>query len=83
MSMNSFHSRRSRPPPVKVREKTPPPARKGIRADVQLVEQGLADSRTQARDLILQGRVQGPAGRIDKPSQELPPGTRLQLLDER
>ncbi|HET7774905.1 MAG TPA: hypothetical protein VFK74_00900 [Azospira sp.] len=81
--MNSFHSRNSRPAPAKARKEEAPPPRKGVRADVLLVEQGLAASRALARDLILQGWVLGPAGPITKPSQELPPHTRLQLLDER
>lgn len=82
MSMNSFHSRSSRPPP-KVRQEATPHVRKGVRADMLLVEQGLAASRALARDLICQGRVRGPVGLITKASQELPPGTRLQLLEER
>jgi len=82
MSMNSFHSRNSRPAPVKVRKDEPAPVRKGMRADVLAVEQGLAPSRTLARDLILGGWVAGPHGLITKPSQELPPGSRLRLLEE-
>ncbi len=82
MSMNSFHSRSSRPPP-KVRQEAVPHVRKGVRADVLLVEQGLAASRALARDLISQGWARGPVGLITKAFQELPPGTRLQLLEER
>ena len=82
MSMNSFHSRSARPAPAKARKEASPPERKGVRADVLAVEQGLADSRSLARDLILGGWVAGPAGPISKPSQELPPGTRLRLLEE-
>lgn len=83
MSMNSFHNRSSRPPPLKARQEEAPHVRKGVRADVLLVEQGLATSRALARDLIRQGWVRGPVGLIIKASQELPPGTRLQLLEER
>jgi 23S rRNA (cytidine1920-2'-O)/16S rRNA (cytidine1409-2'-O)-methyltransferase len=42
------------------------------RADVLLVERGLADSRAQAQALILAGRVRGPNHRaVDKPGREL------------
>jgi len=82
MSMNSFHSRSHRAAPAKVRPEEPVAVRKGVRADVLLVEQGLAPSRSLARDLILGGWVAGPQGPISKPAQELPPGTRLHLLQE-
>jgi len=82
MSMNSFHSRSHRAAPAKAQQEAPAAPRKGVRADVLAVEQGLAASRSLARDLILGGWVAGPAGRVTKPSQELPPGSRLRLLAE-
>jgi 23S rRNA (cytidine1920-2'-O)/16S rRNA (cytidine1409-2'-O)-methyltransferase len=54
--------------------------RKKIRADQLLHEQGLADSREQAKRLIMAGRVriiQDPAGTpADKPGSLLPPAQR-------
>ena len=83
MSMNSFHSRSARPAPSKAHKEAKPHVRKGVRADVQLVEQGLAASRSEAQGLIELGLVHGPAGPITKPAQELPPGTALQLQEDR
>lgn len=50
-----------------------------VRADVQVVTQGLAPSRAQAHALILAGRVlrADNAERIDKPGTPLPPEVRL------
>src|SRR3990170_2718027 len=45
------------------------------RADVLLVERGLADSRAQAQALILAGRVPG----VDKPGRELDEATALDV----
>lgn len=81
--MNSFHSRSSRPAPAKAVRTVSAEVRRGVRADVRLLELGLAVSRGAARRLIEQGRVQGPQGPIHKPSQELPPETRLTLLEQR
>ncbi|MDH5675506.1 MAG: TlyA family RNA methyltransferase [Myxococcales bacterium] len=49
------------------------------RADLLLVERGLAPSRERAQALILAGRVFGPAGRIDKAGQRLSLETELQV----
>ncbi|MEX2212268.1 MAG: TlyA family RNA methyltransferase [Gaiellaceae bacterium] len=45
------------------------------RADVLLVERGLAESRSQAQALILAGRVRG----VDKPGRELDAGVELDV----
>ncbi len=45
------------------------------RADLLLVERGLADSRAQAQALILAGRVRG----VDKPGRELDEGAPLEV----
>ncbi|MDR3086808.1 MAG: TlyA family rRNA (cytidine-2'-O)-methyltransferase, partial [Azoarcus sp.] len=78
MSMNSFHARqaKSRPPVAP----NPAHAPSGpLRADVLLVQQGLAASRSEAQAFIKAGRV-SQAGRVlTKPAQELPAGTSLTL----
>jgi 23S rRNA (cytidine1920-2'-O)/16S rRNA (cytidine1409-2'-O)-methyltransferase len=43
-----------------------------LRLDEMLVARGLAATRTQAKALILAGRVLGRTGRLDKPGRELP-----------
>lgn len=54
-----------------------------IRADVLVVEQGLAPSRTRAQALILAGVVLDVHGkRVDKPGQNLAEGTELRLKDQ-
>lgn len=80
MSMNSFHARNTRSAPV--RQEKPPVERqrKGVRADVRVVELGLATSRNEARRLIEAGLVSSPAGPVGKPAQELPPDMLLTLL---
>lgn len=51
------------------------------RADAVMLAQGLAETRSQARRLILDGRVQLASGEpITKPSQSIQPGTPLQLI---
>ena len=80
MSMNSFHSRKSRPAPV-VREK-PRPERHGLRLDQVLVEQGLAASRSIAQRLIAAGRVASEGELLLKPSQLLPADARLQVVQD-
>ncbi|GIX17837.1 MAG: TlyA family rRNA (cytidine-2'-O)-methyltransferase [Rhodothalassiaceae bacterium] len=52
-------------------------ARGRQRADQLLVEQGLADSRSRARSLIMAGRVHAGGRRIDKPGTMLPADTAL------
>ena len=53
-----------------------------MRADVLLVQQGLAASRTMAQRLILAGCVVGPSGVISKSALELPVGTLLAVTAE-
>lgn len=48
-----------------------------LRADALLVAQGLAESRTRARQLIEGGRVAWDGGTVAKPAQELPVSARL------
>jgi 23S rRNA (cytidine1920-2'-O)/16S rRNA (cytidine1409-2'-O)-methyltransferase len=53
-----------------------------IRADDLLVRAGQAASRSQARRLILEGRVSGPAGEpVDKPGRFLPADAPLSVKD--
>ncbi|MDR0717879.1 MAG: TlyA family RNA methyltransferase [Azoarcus sp.] len=77
MSMNAFHARQGkpRPPPA------PKPGRLSsrARADILLVQQGLAASRGEAQNLIKAGRVSWAHGPIAKPGQELPAATELTL----
>lgn len=80
MSMNSFHSRKSRPAPV-VREKLRP-VRHGLRLDQVLVEQGLAASRSIAQRLIAAGRVACEGEVLLKPAQLLPADARLQVAQD-
>ena len=51
------------------------------RADLLLVEQGLAQSREQAQILIMEGLVFTPSGRVLKPSSTLPASTALRVQD--
>jgi 23S rRNA (cytidine1920-2'-O)/16S rRNA (cytidine1409-2'-O)-methyltransferase len=77
MSMNSFHARQAKP-----RQAPQPRAGRGTgisRADVLLVRQGLAASRTEARGFIEAGRVAWAGGLVSKPAQELPAGAKLTL----
>src|SRR4051812_9812074 len=46
---------------------------KKLRLDELLVARGLADSRTQAKALIMTGRVRHGTDRLDKPGKEFPP----------
>jgi 23S rRNA (cytidine1920-2'-O)/16S rRNA (cytidine1409-2'-O)-methyltransferase len=50
------------------------------RLDELLVERGLAESRTQARALIMAGRVFRGTERLDKPGRELAADSELSLL---
>jgi 23S rRNA (cytidine1920-2'-O)/16S rRNA (cytidine1409-2'-O)-methyltransferase len=49
------------------------------RADVALVERGLAESRTRAQALIMAGLVYSGERRIEKPGETLPEGLPLEL----
>lgn len=50
---------------------------KKLRLDELLVEKGLADSRSQAKALILAGKVLSGTERLDKPGRSLPADTEL------
>lgn len=50
-----------------------------VRADELMVRQGLAPSRSQAKVLILAGKVRTPDGRVQKPAELLPVDTKLAL----
>jgi 23S rRNA (cytidine1920-2'-O)/16S rRNA (cytidine1409-2'-O)-methyltransferase len=52
---------------------------KGTRADVALVERGLAESRTRAQALIMAGLVYSGEQRINKPGEVIAPGRALEL----
>ena len=52
---------------------------KKIRADQLLVEQGLAETRSKARALIMAGEVLADNVRVDKAGQILPPEVQLSL----
>ena len=53
------------------------PSPKKIRLDELLVEKGLAESRSQARALILAGKVLRGTERVDKPGRTLPADSEL------
>jgi 23S rRNA (cytidine1920-2'-O)/16S rRNA (cytidine1409-2'-O)-methyltransferase len=55
-----------------------PPAK--LRIDELLVGRGLAESRSQAKTLIMAGRVRSGTERIDKPGRELPVDVPLTVL---
>ena len=77
MSMNSFHARAGRPRPTADKQRPAARADGMLRADALLVAQGLAESRTRARQLIEGGRVAWDGGTVAKPAQELPVSARL------
>jgi 23S rRNA (cytidine1920-2'-O)/16S rRNA (cytidine1409-2'-O)-methyltransferase len=52
------------------------------RADILVVQQGLASTRTRAQALLLAGRIYWGERRIDKPGVQLPPDARLELRGE-
>ena len=52
------------------------------RADVLVVERGLAESRTKAQALVLAGQVVADDQRVDKPGQLLPVDAELRLKGE-
>ncbi|MDR0564924.1 MAG: TlyA family RNA methyltransferase [Azoarcus sp.] len=79
MSMNSFHSRQTKPPPA-ARAAVAAARNPGrARVDVLLVRQGLAVSRTEAQHFIKAGRVSFNGQAISKPGYELPEGSLLTL----
>ncbi len=51
--------------------------KKKMRADELLVERGLASSRSEAKSLLLAGKVHSPTDRIDKAGKEIPIDTPL------
>ena len=53
------------------------------RADLLVVEQGLAESRHQAQALILAGEIWRLETRIEKPGEQLPADTILRLRSRR
>ena len=52
---------------------------KGVRLDELLVARGLAESRTQAKALIMSGRVRRGTERLDKPGREFPADAPLEI----
>ncbi|MBA3031489.1 MAG: RNA-binding protein [Rhodocyclaceae bacterium] len=95
--MNSFHARSTRPKPKSgARAVSHAEIHGGCRADVLLVQQGLAATRAAAQRLIALGRVQAKVGvtkgnplfgtgetaPIQKPAQLLPPDAVLYLLPD-
>lgn len=54
----------------------------GVRADVRLVELGLAPSREKARSLIMAGAVYCGAARVDKAGAMVPPEAELTLKEQ-
>jgi 23S rRNA (cytidine1920-2'-O)/16S rRNA (cytidine1409-2'-O)-methyltransferase len=73
--MNSFHARQSRPTAAskgaEVAANTLP------RADVLLVQQGLAASRAEAQRLIAAGQIHAAGQLVTKPAQKFPNGTQF------
>ncbi|TCH99557.1 TlyA family RNA methyltransferase [Roseococcus sp. SYP-B2431] len=53
--------------------------KKGIRADVALVERGLAESRTRAQAFIMAGLVYSGEQRINKPGEVIAPDRAIEL----
>jgi 23S rRNA (cytidine1920-2'-O)/16S rRNA (cytidine1409-2'-O)-methyltransferase len=85
MSMNSFHARTTRPPKQAAARVVTHAG--GVRADLLLVQQGFAPSRTVAQRLIEAGRVQqklgaGETAPILKPAQSLAPDAVLVVLPD-
>ncbi|MBQ4610547.1 MAG: TlyA family RNA methyltransferase [Clostridia bacterium] len=54
----------------------------GVRADVRLVELGLAQSREKARSLIMAGEVFLDTVRVDKPGASVPEDCRLTVKEQ-
>lgn len=53
-----------------------------LRADELVVRQGLAQSRSKAKVLIIAGDVMTPDGRVSKPAEMLSAGTQLSLREK-
>lgn len=53
-----------------------------VRADQQLLAQGLAETRARAQALIIGGKVLLGSKRVDKPGQQLPEGSVLSLKEK-
>jgi len=79
MSMNSFHARQSRPMPAP--KDTDRATNTLPRADVLLVQQGLATSRAEAQRLIAAGEVYFAGQVVTKPAQKFPADTQFILAD--
>ena len=56
-------------------------AMKGTRADIRLVELGLAESREKARSLIMSGAVSLSGIRVEKPGDNVPPDSVLTVKE--
>lgn len=54
----------------------------GVRADIRLVELGLAQSREKARSLIMAGEVYLDTARIDKPGASVPENCMLTVKEQ-
>lgn len=83
MSMNSFHARAGRPAhkPAKTEKAAERPH--GMqRADALLVAKGLAPSRTRARQLIEDGKVQADGEPVTKAGHLLPGSTLFVVEDD-
>lgn len=57
-------------------------SKRRVRADELLLTRGLATTRSQARSLIMAGRVWHGDRRVEKPGELLPPDTELRLTQE-
>ena len=51
-----------------------------LRADILLVERGLAESRSQAQRLVMAGQVRANGQLVDKPSSLLQNGAALEIV---
>lgn len=69
---------KNRPPPKSIRKES---GRK-VRADVLLVERGLASSREKAQALLLAGAVRVEGRRIDKPGTQVAAEARVKIADK-
>lgn len=81
--MKSFHSRAHRPAPERETLARTPTAKPAgvVRADLLVVEHGLAPSRALARRVIEQGLICTTLGVVHKASQLLPVNTQLALCE--
>ncbi len=79
MSMNSFHARKSRPPPATRATRHNTDHGGLLRADALLVERGLAASRSRAQAAIASGRVSADGAMVTKASQLFSPDAQLSI----